>query len=695
MVLSGSKTEKFTNNNAFNLEMEWSGKQNIPGNYTDITVKVYIRANYSWSVIQCGSSLRDIRISCNGVNYNHKMTFNFNGTGRQLVFDKVCRVAHTANGTKQVNIAAHFWPNIYWNGRNEPGPISAGANYALNDIPRATIPTCASSTDMGKQVIINLPRAYGSFTHKVYYEFLGVKKLLSSNAGATYTFNPSIDEYAPKLPNSTKNGGIIHVETYLGSSKVGSNSCSLTLLVPASLVPTISATTFTELNTNVSTVLGANTTFVQGKSNIRMNTTAAGAKGSTITNFDRTVGGKSYNNYGYLCDADLTKDNIGTGTITAKITVKDSRGRTATKSFTFTVLPYKNPQISNVLVERTDEGRGQAVTVASSGIVSSLKMGTVEKNPYTVKLESKENSDAATWKTILTVENGFINKTETDPIDGYLSTSSYQFRLTVSDKFSSASKTSNISTTIALLHLAEDKGVGIGKMWEYGDLNVAKQITIGSKNPRFENEPLMQNSCMVFPEFLVDDQSAIHLSNGDLIGVNHVRFNDECDRDNAEGLLWPKGAPSTEKFDKSDFIVEKINGSGQKFLNSNHIYTYNSGVGIAYPVSHLWSGAQYMHSTHTVTPTKPISKCRNGWILMWSKYESGTQTFADMVEVYVSKSIVSTKAGGGIRMLFGGYGSTVVHKYLSIHDTKIVGNDINDDANTNGNRAVLTRVHEW
>ncbi|MCC9083631.1 hypothetical protein LOS22_14415 [Enterococcus faecium] len=115
-----------------------------------------------------------------------------------------------------------------------------------------------------------------------------------------------------------------------------------------------------------------------------------------------------------------------------------------------------------------------------------------------------------------------------------------------------------------------------------------------------------------------------------------------------------------------------------------------------YPASNLWSGGWFMHSSQTVTPSKPLSECRNGWVLMWSKYKNNTQSWADMVQTYIGKDMVTTQSTAGIRLLFGGFDNAVVHKYLYVTDTQIKGNDLNDDGSpTYGGRAVLVRIHEF
>ena len=38
----------------------------------------------------------------------------------------------------------------------------------------------------------------------------------------------------------------------------------------------------------------------------------------------------------------------------------------------------------------------------------------------------------------------------------------------------------------------------------------------------------------------------------------------------------------------------------------------------------LWSGVYYMSANQTVTPTKELSECRTGWMLLWSDYDVST-----------------------------------------------------------------------
>lgn len=43
----------------------------------------------------------------------------------------------------------------------------------------------------------------------------------------------------------------------------------------------------------------------------------------------------------------------------------------------------------------------------------------------------------------------------------------------------------------------------------------------------------------------------------------------------------------------------------------------------------LWSGALYMNANQVVTPSKPLSECRTGWMLLWSDYDPDNSVAKD------------------------------------------------------------------
>lgn len=118
--------------------------------------------------------------------------------------------------------------------------------------------------------------------------------------------------------------------------------------------------------------------------------------------------------------------------------------------------------------------------------------------------------------------------------------------------------------------------------------------------------------------------------------------------------------------------------------------------------SPLWSGAYYMNATQTVTPSKALSKCRNGWVLVWSDYDASTSkpTGADHFTTVIPKLNGGAAAWSGqsvtlaIPTALSDSGVlTMAGKKIYVHDTKIVGHAVNRISPAND--VVLRAVYEY
>lgn len=119
----------------------------------------------------------------------------------------------------------------------------------------------------------------------------------------------------------------------------------------------------------------------------------------------------------------------------------------------------------------------------------------------------------------------------------------------------------------------------------------------------------------------------------------------------------------------------------------------------------LWSGVYYMSASQTVTPTKKLSECRTGWMLLWSDYDAstGTANDGDFVTTIIPKLNPSGGTWAGksfycdVPRYIGANQSDVatesrIIKMIYVHDNKIVGHA----ANNQGVRSdvVLRAVYE-
>lgn len=127
---------------------------------------------------------------------------------------------------------------------------------------------------------------------------------------------------------------------------------------------------------------------------------------------------------------------------------------------------------------------------------------------------------------------------------------------------------------------------------------------------------------------------------------------------------------------------------------------YNVGTNV------LWSGNVYMRDIHTVTPSKTLSECRTGWMLLWSDYDADTSTVndADFCTTMIPKFNPSGNAWDGklflcdIPRFYGSDTSDVstekrIMKMLYVHNDKLVGHVANNkDTRTD---VVLRAVYEF
>ena len=122
----------------------------------------------------------------------------------------------------------------------------------------------------------------------------------------------------------------------------------------------------------------------------------------------------------------------------------------------------------------------------------------------------------------------------------------------------------------------------------------------------------------------------------------------------------------------------------------------------------LWSGAMYMSSPNstpqTVTPSKKLSECRTGWLLLWSDYDAGSgSNDADFVTTMIPKNDPSGNKWGGKSFLcdipryVGSNAEDVdterrIIKPIYVHDDRIEGSYQNDKDERND--VVLRAVYE-
>lgn len=120
----------------------------------------------------------------------------------------------------------------------------------------------------------------------------------------------------------------------------------------------------------------------------------------------------------------------------------------------------------------------------------------------------------------------------------------------------------------------------------------------------------------------------------------------------------------------------------------------------------LWTGKLYMSANQTVTPSKKLSECRTGWMLLWSDYDPDTAEAKDSEfhTTFIPRMTPAGETWAGKHFYFdiprtSGSDLTVVTsekrilKGIYVHDDKLVGHAMNNqDTRTD---VVLRAVYEF
>ena len=258
---------------------------------------------------------------------------------------------------------------------------TAEKTFELDIIARASQPSCVTYPEhtqkvgeFGDTISIHMNRKNSDFTHTVRYAFGDLSgTCINAETGKAATgiengFKWKIPEsFMDLLPAVTTGSGTIYVDTYHGSTKIGTKSCGFTATVPASVKPTCSMTL--EDITGVDDIYGSP---VKGLSRIKVTVNAKQAYSSPIASYTISVNGSKY--FASTATTGVLKNS---GSVPVTVTVTDKRGRSGSASYNMNVQEYNAPAVTKLTAARcnqdgTPNKRGVYVKVTFSASVYSM-----------------------------------------------------------------------------------------------------------------------------------------------------------------------------------------------------------------------------------------------------------------------------------------------------------------------------------
>lgn len=333
----------------------------VTNNTSDVSVAVTVKFTDGWwAAADAGSSMT---VTCNGTSKTLKFgAYNIGVNGsKNLGSVKFTGIKHNADGSKSVSASAS-WTVPFSGGYK----VSGSASKTLTKIPRASSISSISGSTLGSAITVNITRLSSDFTHKVTYKLGSITRTYTGQT-TSCTFTPPLSD-AAQIPKATSASASISVQTYSGSTAVGSAvTKSFSLNVPASVVPSINIPSISRVDHEVPSSWGI---YVKGISGANISISGAGIHGSTISTYE--ISGSYSAKSSSLSIEKLNQP--GTNTFTG--TVTDSRGRKASATTSITVLDYTPPTVS-LKVERcnadgTSNTEGAYVKAIAVYSISSL-----------------------------------------------------------------------------------------------------------------------------------------------------------------------------------------------------------------------------------------------------------------------------------------------------------------------------------
>ena len=269
------------------------------------------------------------------------------------------------------------WAHVYG---TDLGWMPPSGKYAtlnttvtLPAIEGPTVPVvAASSVELGKSLTIQTTALLDGCTHTLSYSIGNATGVIAENVDTSCTWEPPVS-LANQIPNSPSGTAVITCVTYRDGKPFGApQQTTVLLIVPDTVVPTASATW-----EDASGALGALGVYVKGVSRLTVDVAGTGAYGSTITGASMTLGGKAYTG-GVI---------TSTGALALVVTVKDSRGRTGSKSYTINVVDYAAPTLtltasrwSTANASGTADDMGEYAKITVTGYVAPAGSNTAALN---------------------------------------------------------------------------------------------------------------------------------------------------------------------------------------------------------------------------------------------------------------------------------------------------------------------------
>lgn len=507
-------------------------------------------------------------------------------------------ITHNNDGSKSITISASFSGYTTSGDYNSGWSCSGSSAVQLYTIPRASSMSIAKGT-LGVAQTIKVSRASTSFSHTITYTCgTASGTICTKSASESISFTPPLS-LASQNVSATSVNVVFKIQTYSGDTAIGSAvTQTVSMAIPASVVPTVSLTV-SDAKNYLATYGG----YVQSKSRAKVAVTGAGVYGSSITGYKITCGSSS------ATGSSATFDLPTSGSIKITATVTDSRGRSASKSVTITVVAYAAPSIKiTSLLRQNEDGSQNAQAPYAKATFSAAITSLDGKNSATYAFLYRVRGATAWTQEVLTDLAGQC--TLSGATHGFAAdvNAAYEVAVKATDDFGSViSAYSTIQAIGALLDFDKlNNAVGIGQRATTKDTLV---IGLYTEFLNGTNIPQMFNDLGLNPITNTTDDTP---ANWIALGNGRAYYNVNgylTDQPNRYGILL------NLVYGNNVYQLFNAQSSGPTYYRSGN--------------ANGWSGTwkKYLDSANTTIPPAYISK------RLWQNASIGSNFAAQTVSV--------------------------------------------------------------
>jgi hypothetical protein len=412
--------------------------------------------------------------------FTHKVEWDVNGgtetdTGVATSATCVAQLAWAKTLTAGQTVTATCKVTTY-NGTVAIGSVTK--SFVVTMLAAST--AAVTATAFGSAVGVAITRANSALTHAVTWK-VGSHTNTVTGTGVSFSYTIPAS-WADAVASAVSADGTVTVDTYNGTTKIGSVVVPFTLAVPATYVPTTGALNVARVDGMVPSAWGL---YVQGKSKATLSLPdAAGSNGSSVTSKTLSArlstasadlaSGTGDSNYS------LTTGYLPAGTIGLTGKVTDSRGRVSTAvTGSITVWPWSAPVLKSVSAQRWTTGGAQGKQSDTGTYIRLLVTDEVAlvngKNTFT-RTYRWRRVGTDTWTS------GQYTSGTALWLSGASTEYSYEVEVTVTDAFSIIVKSVKVSSALVTMDFrAGGKGIAVGKVSEKDGLDAAWQAWFANR----------------------------------------------------------------------------------------------------------------------------------------------------------------------------------------------------------------------